>query len=535
MSTENVARPFLKIVVLIIGVVALNAAGVRALAQPSEGVLTFEIAGFVVEGNTVLPMDDVEKVLLQYTGPQKTAEDVENARDALEKLYHQAGFPTVLVNIPEQTVEEGLIELQVIESRIRKVRVTGNRYFTMEKILEDLPSFSPGEILYIPKVEEELNKVNRNRDLEVSPLLIPGKELGTIDVDLKVEDRLPLHGSVELNNRSSWDTTDLRLNAMISYDNLWQKEHSISGQYQTSPQDMDEVKAIAASYVLPVPWNDEHVLALYGIWSDSDTAFGTGFNMIGSGMIFGARYVRPLSPNGSYAHNLTLGLDYKDFDEDLSFGEGEALVTPITYLPLSFTYSGSVPDGWGFTQFSAGLNMAFRGLVTDPREFEVKRYGATGNYVFGTAGVERIQKIPGGMSLLVAVDGQLASEPLISNEQYLAGGMESVRGYKEVEEAGDDAIHCTAELSAPNLLGFLGLSDAFNMTPYVFYDAASLRTQEALPGQDVSSTIQGTGAGVRGFLFNLLEYEVDWAIALEDTDRTEAGDSMVHFKVKFQI
>ncbi|HID30208.1 MAG TPA: ShlB/FhaC/HecB family hemolysin secretion/activation protein [Desulfobacterales bacterium] len=535
MLPQNVARPFWRIMVFILGVVAVEMAGVNAYGQPPDEVVTFEIAGFVVEGNTLLPMDDIEKVLLPYTGPQKTAEDVERARNALENIYHEAGFPTVLVNIPEQTVEEGVVELGVIESQIRKVRVVGNRYFTKESILGDLPSFRPGEILYIPKVEEELNKVNRNTDLEIFPLLSPGKELGTIDVELKVKDHLPVHGSLELNNRSTWDTTDLRLNAMVSYDNLWQREHSISAQYQTSPEDTEEVQAVAGSYVLPTPWNDEHILVLYGIWSDSDTAFGTGFQVIGKGKIFGTRYVLPLPPNESYAHNLTVGLDYKDFDEDLSFETEEALATPITYLPLSFSYSGSVPDGWGLSQFSAGLNMAFRGLVTDSREFEDKRYGARGNYLYATVGVERIQTIPAGMSLLVGVDGQVASQPLISNEQYTAGGIDSVRGYKENEEIGDDAIHGTAELSAPNLLGYLGLNDAFNLTPYVFYDAAALRIKEALPDQDDSTTIQGTGGGIRGFLFRFLEYEVDWAMALRDTDRTEAGDTRVHFKVKFQF
>ena len=75
------------------------------------------------------------------------AADVEKGRDILEKFYHDEGYPSVLVNIPEQKVEDGMIRLQVIESKISVTRVTGNRYFSTEHILDRLPSLAPGTII----------------------------------------------------------------------------------------------------------------------------------------------------------------------------------------------------------------------------------------------------------------------------------------------------------------------------------------------------------------------------------------------------
>jgi hemolysin activation/secretion protein len=506
---------------------------VPAYGQEDEEEPTFEIIAFEVEGNTVLPQTAVQRSLTGFTGLGKTAEDVETARDVLENLYHEKGYPTVLVNIPEQTVEEGIVRLQVIESKIRRVKVTGNRYFTMEKILRDLPSFRPGEILYVPEVEAELREINRNPDFKVAPVLMPGKERGAIDVELKVKDRLPLHGSLELNNRSTHNTSDLRLNAMIRYDNLWQKEHSVSLQYQTSPEDKDEVQVAAGSYVFPAPWKDDHLVALYGIWSDSDTAFGEGFSVVGEGNIFGARYVMPLPPYKLYTHNLTLGLDYKDFEETTGFEEEEEdLRTPLTYVPLSLSYSASLFDSWGHTRLSGGLNMAFRGLVSDQREFEEKRFRAKGNYVYATLGMERIQKLPADMGLFVKLDGQVADQPLISNEQYSGGGMENVRGYHETEVLGDDAFHATVEFSAPNFADLFKTSEHMEFRPYLFYDAAALRVRSPLEGQDSSPSIQGAGVGVRGYASRFFEFQSDWAVALSDTDQTDEGDSTLHFKVK---
>jgi hemolysin activation/secretion protein len=512
---------------------ALSVTTASVYARASDDVLTFAIKAFVVDGNTLFPDDKVLQVLEPFSGSNKAAEDVEQARKALESFYHKEGYPSVLVNIPEQTVEEGIVKLEVVESKIRKVKVTGNRYFTKEKILKDLPSFSPGEILYLPRVQKELNRMNTSPDLKVAPVLMPGREFGTIDVELKVKDRLPLHGSLEVNNRSAHNTTDLRLNALIRYDNLWQKEHSVSLQYQTSPEDLDEVQVAAGSYVLPAPWHQDHMLALYGILSDSDTAFGEGFQALGKGKIYGARYVMPLPPYKTYAHNITAGIDYKDFDEEVGFGEeAEALKTPITYLPLTFSYNASLPDSWGWSRFSASASMAFRGLVTDQREFEIKRFQATGNYLFATAGVERTQKLPGGMSLFLKLDGQLADQPLISNEQYSAGGMESVRGYKEVEQLGDNAFHTTMELASPDLTDLFGFPDKLNVTPYLFYDFATLSLIDPLPGEDRSVSLNGIGGGVRGSVAHHVEFQLDWAVALSDTDRTEKGESRVYFRIK---
>jgi hemolysin activation/secretion protein len=136
------------------------------------------------------------------------------------------------------------------------------------------------------------------------------------------------------------------------------------------------------------------------------------------------------------------------------------------------------------------------------------------------------------MGLYAKLDGQIANQPLISNEQYNAGGMESVRGYKESEVPGDDAIHGSIELLGPDLGDWMGLTGKVQLMPFVFYDFATLRTQEPLPEQDEWQTLQGVGLGLRGTITKYVEYEVVGARALEDTDKVKSGDFEVHFKVK---
>jgi hemolysin activation/secretion protein len=521
-----------RIVIPLVIIMSLLAPVSGICAAGDDGTAGFMIRAFDVKGNSIFPAFRLTETVEPFIGSGKTAADVEKARDALEKLYHDAGYPAVIVNIPEQTLKDGIVILQAIESRIGRVKITGNRYFTMEKVMKDLPSFTPGNMLYLPNVQKEIGRLNRSQDIKVDPVMSPGRELGTIDVELKVEDTLPLHGFLELNNRSSHDTTDLRLNAMVRYDNLWQKEHSLSLQYQTAPLKTNEVEMVIGAYALPGIADDDDQLALYGIWtrSDSNITFGEGFRVIGTGHIFGARYVKPLPPYKLYTHNISLGIDYKHLNQ---LNKAAPPATPITYMPLSVSYSSFLPDEWGgTTQFNLGLNMSVRGVGSDQAQYDEKRYKATGNFVYATAGVQRTQKLPLEMSLLMKIDGQVSDQPLVDSEQYVAGGMESVRGYKESEASGDDAVHGTLELSFANPLEKSKAAKWLQMTPYLFYDIATLTIHDPLPEQDRSMKLAGAGAGIRGTMAKNLEYELDWAVALHATDRVKRNDQMGYFKLK---
>ena len=135
---------------------------------------------------------------------------------------------------------------------------------------------------------------------------------GQVDVDLNVQDSLPLHATLEVNNRYSANTAELRLIGEVSYDNLIQSNQSLSIQYQTAPQDSAEAKIWSVSYVIPT--QSGLVWALYAVRSDSNIAAVGDLDVIGDGSIYGLRLIDPLpSSNPSFYHNFTAGIDYKDF------------------------------------------------------------------------------------------------------------------------------------------------------------------------------------------------------------------------------
>ena len=499
-------------------------------AQPKE--VTFTIKAFEIDGSNLFTQEELQDQVRRFIGRGKTSADVEGARDALERFFHEQGYPTLVVNIPEQSVQSRKIRLEIIENRIGTVTITGNHWFSTEKIIRELPSLAPGSVIRINQVRDEVNRLNKNPDFKVIPEMLPGT--GSVDVALKVQETMPLHGSLELNNRATHDTTDLRLNAALRYDNLWQREHSLSVQYQVAPENPDDIQVASGTYSLPAPWSAEDRLVMYGVWSNNDTASAAGFNNLGKGTIVGARAILPLRPVGDYNHTLVFGFDYKNFKATVGSTGSTGVTTPVEYFPFTVSYTSSLSDSNGFTTFNAGVNAVFRGAVTSPHEFDNNRYNARGNYIYMTAGVERTQKLPADFSLLVKLDGQLADQPLISYDEYMAGGMESVRGYWESEESGDNAIHSVLELASPDLLKKLA-KPGFSMNAYLFYDAAALWVKDPLPGQDAGSDIQGAGIGLRGKLYGGFYFQTDVATALRPTSRVAVGDMYYHFKVGYQF
>ena len=71
---------------------------------------------------------------------------------------------------------------------------------------------------------------------------------GTVDLALNVDDHLPLHGSLELNNQNTPETKPLRAIAALRYSNLFAQFDSVSVQYQVAPQNTGEVNVVAANY-----------------------------------------------------------------------------------------------------------------------------------------------------------------------------------------------------------------------------------------------------------------------------------------------
>lgn len=491
----------------------------------------FDLLEFRIEGNTVLPVKTIEKAVYPFLGPGRAVADVEKARAALEQAYHGAGFLTVSVLIPEQEVTDAVVTLRAVEATVGRARVVGSRYYEHGRLLERLPSLAEGGVPNFAEAREEMASLNTGAERRVVPVLRAGRAPGTTEIDLNVEDKPPYAAGIELNNHYSPNTGRLRFTASAGYNNVFQRDHRLQAQFQTSPGHTGELQVWVLSYLVPLRRN--RFLSLYAVQSDSRVAALSDITVLGRGQILGLRYVVPLVTAESFSHALTYGADHKDFDEDTRLGGTSAAQAPIRYATLSAGYNATRSDKAGAWQYGASGTLGLRGAGSTDADFDNKRFRATGNFFALKVDGARTQALPVG-GLHARLEGQLADQPLVGAEQFVAGGAGSVRGYLQAEAQGDRGLAGSLELRGPSLTR-AAWRRVKELRPFAFVDGARLERLDPLPGETSHTTISSGGLGLTLRVYDRVSalWSLGWPF--RETANTPAREPRLQFKLAWEL
>ena len=503
----------------------------ETVAAP-RGQAAFDLNEIKVEGSTVLPQEQVEEVVYPFLGPGRTATDVEHARAALEEAYQKAGFATVSVTIPPQRISQsnGVITVQVVERHVGRLRVTGSRYFVPDAVRAGAPSLAPGTVPNMHRVATDLLGLNQLPDRTVQPSLKPGRNPDTVDVDLAVSDKFPLHGSIELNNRYNADTTPLRLNASLTYDNFFQRGDSGTLTYQVAPENVQDAEVTSASYLFHIPASHLSLLMSYLHSNSNVTALGTT-DVAGRGTSAGFRLLIPLGSTSNFSHSASVGWDYKRYYELDTFLTTKQLTSaPITYYPISGSYAANWTGAHSSTDLTVGLEFGLSGLGSNTEQFDNKAYNAPPGFAIARASITREQDLPHDVQLWAQLAGQLTNTPLVSSEQLSAGGADSVRGFLEAETLGDSGATLQTEIRSPSVAKYIG-GPVRTWRFHAFYDNGIVGLTTPLVGQRGSYELSSVGVGTRVNLWGYLNGTVQDAQALATGPNTKAGINRVLFRL----
>ena len=513
----------------------LGTASLVSAAPPT----TFDLLEFSVEGNTVLDDVEIERAVYPLLGPDKVVGDVEKARAALEAAYQQQGYLSVSVVVPEQSVASGVIRLQVIEGHVERLRVSGNQYTSRNDLRSEVPEVAPGKVPHFPTMQAELAQAGRSPDRRVTPLLRPGARPGTMEVELAVEDTLPVHGNIEVNNRQSPDTSRTRLEAGVRYANLFQKQHVAGLNYVVSPESPDEVSVLAGFYSAPL--SATRSLSAFIQHSNSNIASAVDSNVVGKGTTLGARLSFTLpQPAGvaNFFHSLSLGFDFKDMAETQNALGTDRKETPLRYMPLvaQYTFSRFGESGEFSGNLGLVVNTGYNSRDVDCQGEQMEQFACRRAYARPGFSVVRgdlsYSKRLLGWEGLARLDFQMARQALVSPEQILAGGMDSVRAYYEGEAAGDFGWRLRTEVKTPTVFEMGG----GGLRLLGFVEGAQVWLNNPLPGQADEFTLASAGVGLRfrgekgGPLL-----VIDVGRALKDGPRTSSGTQRVHARLGYEF
>jgi hemolysin activation/secretion protein len=547
----------------------LNGQAVAAVAQqtqsapapattPAHGSDSFDLNEIRVDGSTVLPQEQVEEAVYPYLGPGKTAQDVEQARKSLQEAYTKAGFVTVSVAQPRWLDRAGgVVGMRVIERRVERLRVTHARYFVPDAVRAGAPSVAPGKVPNIKQITADLVGLNQLPDRTVQPSLKPGRIPDTVDVDLDVSDKLPLHGTLEANNRYNADTHAERLTASLTYDNFFQRGDSGTISYTVAPEDVRDAEIESASYLFHIPDSRLSLLMTYLHSNSNVIALGTT-DVAGRGTTAGFRVLVPLGTTtgggSTFTHSFSVGWDYKKFYEldqfgtqscdtpdkapvvpgssgaDCQFVVSSRSQAPVTYYPLNAAYAANWTGPKSTTDVTISAELGIGAIGSNGYAFDNKRYQAPPGFSLLRAGVTREQDLPADLQLWGSLQGQISNDPLVSSEQFGLGGVDSVRGYLEAEALGDYGLTLQSEFRSPDIHKYVR-GPVRSWRFHLFADTGVVNLREATPGQRTTNGLSSVGVGTRVNLWGYLNGAVQDAQTLNNGPDTKAGTNRVLFRV----
>ena len=471
-------------------------------AEQPDAVPRFDIKSYRVEGNTLIAADTIEPILAPFTGKRRDFGTVQEAIDTLEQAYRDRGFSMVMVMLPEQELESGVVRLKVNEGRLGKINIEGNRYFDQANILRSLPALRQGTTPDLNSLSRSLKIANENPAKKINVQLLNSEKENEFDANISVKDEVPWKIGISADNTGNKQTGVARLGILLQNANLFNRDQLLSLQYITSPEKADRVSIYSLAYQVPI-----YALAasidLIGVYSNVDSgtvsAATASMNVSGRGSILGIHYNQHLTRIGNYEHKLILGLDYRAYENNVDF-LGTQLGNNVTVHPLSLTYAGALNRD---NTFNSGFYLTYmqnlpgiwdgRDTATDidkarlsaPRGYNIIRYGANLSYLIGADWQARM-----------LVSGQYTEDPLVPGEQYGLGGAGSIRGFALREFANDQGYSGNVEIYTPDLTRQFGVT-AFQSRFLVFYDRGYVSRNNPQPGDTVSTQIASAGPGLR--------------------------------------
>jgi len=455
----------------------------------------FEIKHFDVQGNTLLSPEAVQNAVAPFAGNDKDFADIQRALEALEQAYRDRGYGIVQVLLPEQDITKGVVTFRVVQPRVGRVVVDGNKYFDTENVRRSLPTVKEGETPNSSEIARNLQLLGEHPIKQTNVLLRSGTKEGEVDVNVKITDAKPWRAFFTLDNTGTSETGYYRAGVGYQNTNLFNRDHTLTAQYITSPTYPSRVSIYGVGYRIPF-YDLNSSLDLIAGYSDVDSGTLQGlFNVSGAGTIGIARWNYLLPRWGELEQKLAFGLDYREFNNDVQF-QNQQLVPDITIHPASLTYSGL--RRFAATEFSffgsASKNIP-GGNDGDQAAFDASRPGATENYSVFRGGFNYVTQFSNEWQARIGANGQYTDDLLVSGEQYGIGGPDTVRGYFVREVASDKGYSIQNEIYTPDVARYFKAPDDWRMRFLGFYDYGSV--SDSGPGATPHSVLASAGAGLR--------------------------------------
>ncbi|MEX2337536.1 MAG: ShlB/FhaC/HecB family hemolysin secretion/activation protein, partial [Aquisalimonadaceae bacterium] len=440
----------------------------QPLIGTPEGGPRIEVTQVRISGNTVYTADELLEAIGEVRGRSFDLAGLRDIANEISTFYRDNGYIFARAVLPPQDLAEGVLVISVVEGRYGAVRATGDKRFTAGA-QHFLSPLKPGTVIRSEPLERSMLLLGDQPGITVSPVMRPGTEAGTGDLDISVRRARRFESNLGVDNHGGEFSGEyrghvgLRINSLARFGDQISLRASYTSEGLTSGQ---------AGYDVPLGGrglraNLSYARTIYELARPFDDFSGTA-TITTAGLSY------PLVRTS--AANLIAGaaFHYKDLENELQGTSFEAKNSDSWPINLQFDRR----DGLG------GGGVTYGAFSVTPGHLKSDNAAAVqGGYTKANLQLVRLQNLSHGISLFARLSGQWTDSELDSSESFTLGGAADVRAYPQGEAAGDKGVLAQMELR----FRFR------HVDPYLFYDAGQVE-QDALNDR---RSLAGAGFGLR--------------------------------------
>lgn len=481
-----------------------------------------------------------------------TETDLKNLADEISKLYLYSGYITSKVQkvhlVYTDTTEKTIINIYISEGYLSeiiinkvnkqnenssKIRNRVSNSYICSRILQavDTP-------INITKLEEQLQLMSSNPLFESVEADL--EAVGTTKVSkliVKVVEANPFNISLSADNYSPPSIGSQRLGVNLRYLNLLRIQDEISASYLSSTTGGAEL----FDFSYKIPLNPKNGTLLFRAAPNNTEVTQSPFDELGiegEKEVYEFTYRQPLVRELREEFALSLGFSYQEgqtFLGDVStpFGIGPDEDGFSRTSTIQFTQDYTNVDSGGIwslrSQFNFGIGL-FNATTNDPPIPD-------GHFFIWFAQLQRGQRLSQGNLLVIQTDLQLTPNSLLPAQQFIIGGGQSLRGYRQNVRSGDNGFRFSVE---DRITVLSGEEDGQTIQLAPFLDLGAVWNKPNNPNKLLDEQfLIGVGLGLQWKNFigiKGLDLRFDYGIPLvEIKDRgNNIQDDGLYFQVNYQ-
>lgn len=491
----------------------------RPVLEVAAGA-TFKVNSVRISGATVFADLELLPLVSELAGRDVGLAELDAAAARVTQFYRARGYPVARAYVPAQTVDDGNVEINVLEGRYGALEVRNESRLSQRLVDDTLRAPEADAVIQSAPLDHDLLLLRGLAGVAVSATLAPGAHVGTANLIVDVAAAPTWSGTFEGDNYGNEYTGGWRYGGSVAAANLAGRGDLLSVRGLIS-QDTGLWYGRAA-YVVPVSGSGLRVGAAV---SHTYYSLGEKFSSLdadGTADIYTLFTQYPLMRSTRGSLDVQAAFNYFDLDDQIDATNTD---NPRQLQSLSLSVSGNFQDDG----FGGGVNAA--SVAVGDGNLQIRNKGAElidsatartkGDFATVLGSVLRLQRITDALQLYVALQGQYASKNLDSSQKFVLGGPNAVRASAQGDGVGDEGILGTAELryTFPTR-GWLTRPQVFG-----FFDGGRLRvnTDPFLPTEN-HIDLYGAGVGVNADAFGFtLRGSVAWPIGSDSAVDDESG------------